>query len=92
MRNQELISVQNNIFISKNALDMIMYMEAGKKIVIKKNQELSLIVHKGKGELSIGRRRIKLRERSIVVSKEYAEKVIVALTSMLLFIHVETII
>jgi quercetin dioxygenase-like cupin family protein len=92
MKYQELISIKNDMFISKNAADMIMYMKPGEKIVFKKNQELSLIVHKGEGELSIGKRRVKLKEKSTIISKESTEKIIVAITSMLLFVHIEAIV
>ncbi len=91
MKQQELISIKNDMFISKNAADMIMYMQPGEKIAFRKNQQVSLIVHKGEGELSVGKRRIKLKEKNTIISKEYAEKIVVAITSMLLFIHIESI-
>ncbi|BDC18456.1 hypothetical protein [Acidianus sp. HS-5] len=91
MKQQEIISIKNDMFISKDATDMIMYMKPGEKIIFKKNNSVSLIVHKGEGELSVGKRRVKLREKSTIISKESAEKIVIAITSMLLFIHIESI-
>lgn len=77
------------IYFSNKAMDIEIKLKAGEKLVFKRDDKVSMIVHKGRGEFRIGRRKIKIREKDILHSTELNKKILIAITSMIVFIHVE---
>ncbi|ARM74896.1 hypothetical protein [Acidianus manzaensis] len=78
------------VYFSHNSADFAMNLDAGEKLVFRKEDNISLIVHKGKGELRIGKKkRIKIKEKDLLVINDFNEKILIALSTMILFIHVE---
>lgn len=81
------------VYFSNKGLDMEIQLKAGERLIFNRDDQVSMIVHKGQGEFKVGkRRRIRIRERDIIHCNELGKKILVAITSMMLFIHVEAMI
>ncbi|AWR96416.1 hypothetical protein DFR86_01865 [Acidianus sulfidivorans JP7] len=78
------------MYFSDNSADFALKLNSGEKLVFRKEDEISLIVHKGVGELRVGKRKkIRIKERDLIINNEFSEKIIIAITAMVLFIHIE---